>query len=569
MNVQLSGLASGFDWQSLVEQLTEVERAPEKRLAAEQDVLGQQNNAYGSIVTQLNVLKNRADALKDAALFGSHTTEVADSTIASASAGTGAAVGSYTVNISQLATASSQQGTANAGSALNATDDVSGLVLSNAAFAVAVTAGSFTVNGRQVAIETGDTLQAVFDKISAATSGTVTGRYSSATDKISLSSASPIVLGSATDTSNFLQVAKLYNNGSGTVASAYALGVVKQSAALAQANFAVAVTDGGSGAGQFKVNGVAVSYNASTDTVASVLARINNSAAGVMASYDSVNDRFTLTDKSTGDVGIALEDVTGNFLTATGLAGGTLNRGKNLLYTVNGGSLLTSQSNTITEANSAIAGLTVTALKEGTTTIGVNTDTAKIKTAITDFIDEYNKAQSMIDQETASSTDAKGKVTAAVLTGQFDAYELASKLRGLANSAVSGLSGVIKQLDDLGIVSNGDDNTLKLADSARLETALSNNLNEVRELFTNSSSGLAVRLSSYLDGTVGDDGTLVARQSTLSKQIADIDTQIADMERTVLANQDRLIQSFVAMEKARATINQQMEYLTKQFGTSS
>ena len=55
-----------------------------------------------------------------------------------------------------------------------------------------------------------------------------------------------------------------------------------------------------------------------------------------MARYDSLNDQFTLTNNTTGDLGMALEDVTGNFLAATGLSGGALNRGQNLTYTVNG-----------------------------------------------------------------------------------------------------------------------------------------------------------------------------------------------------------------------------------------
>jgi flagellar hook-associated protein 2 len=569
MDLRLTGLASGFDWESLVSQLTELERTPQKRLLAEQDILQQRNNAYSSIVTELTVLQSRVEALKEASLFDGRATAVGDATLASATAATGTAVGRYTFTTTQLATASVQQGTANAGAGLNATDDVSGLVLSQAAFASTVTAGTFTVNGRQVSLDTSDTLQALFDKISAATGGAVTANYSSATDTITLSSAAPIVLGSAADTSNFLQAAKLYNNGTGTVASAYALGVVKSSATLTQAHFAVAVTDGGSGAGQFKINGVTFDYNASTDTVASVLARINNSTAGVTANYDAVNDRFMLTNKSTGDLGIALEDVTGNFLAASGLSGGTLNRGKNLLYTVNDGGPLVSQSNTITEASSALAGLSVTILKEGTTTVEVSNDTSKVKTAITDFIDEYNKVQSLIDRETASSTDPKGKVTASILAGQTEAHELASKLRGLANSVVSGLAGTVKQLDHLGIVSNGDDNTLKLSDSAKLDAALTNNLEGVRDLFTNSANGLAVKLGAYLDDTVGDEGTLVTRQSTLNKQIADIDTQVADMERWVLANQERMVQSFVAMETARAKINQQMEFLNQKFAASS
>src|SRR6185436_12275314 len=153
------------------------------------------------------------------------------------------------------------------------------------------------------------------------------------------------------------------------VSSSVSLGVVRPGLALVNANFATAVSDGGSGAGVFKVNGVSISFNATTDTVSSVLSRINSSAAGVSASYDTVNDRFVFTNKTTGDVGIALQDVTGNFLAATGLSGGSLTRGKNLLYTVDGGPQLTSQSNTISETESALAGITIQALAEGSSTV--------------------------------------------------------------------------------------------------------------------------------------------------------------------------------------------------------
>ncbi len=351
LDLGVAGLASGFDWRSLVEQLADVERAPEQRLRVEQGLLLQRNTAYGNILAQLTTLKSKIDALKDPALFNTRQSSVGDSTFLTASVSTGAAVGVHTFDIHQLATASAFQGAADTGQKLNATNDVSGLVLSGATFGTAITAGTLTVNGSQVAIATADTLQQVFDKISTATGGAVTGTYDSVTDKMTLSGASPIVLGSASDTSNFLTAAKLYNNGTGTISSGFALGVIKPSSTLATANFTTAVSDGGSGAGQFKVNGVAISFNAGTDTVSNVLARINSSAAGVTATYDGVNDRFVLTNKTTGDLGVALEDVTGNFLAATGLSGGALARGKNLLYTVDGGAELTHQSNTLTEAD--------------------------------------------------------------------------------------------------------------------------------------------------------------------------------------------------------------------------
>ncbi|MCI0539241.1 MAG: flagellar filament capping protein FliD, partial [Verrucomicrobiales bacterium] len=536
MDLGVSGLASGFDWRALVDQLADVERAPQKRLLYEQNAIEQRNNAYGSILTQLSVLQNRLAALKDPSLLDTRQTSVGDATVASVAADPGAALGNYAFNFVQLATAAKQQGSSDIGRPLSAGDDVSGLVLSDAGVVSPITAGTFTVNGQQITIATSDTLQQVFDKISTATGGSVTGSYSSATDKISLASASEIVLGSATDTSNFLAVTKLNNNGTGAISSSAALGGVKQSGVLSSANLATAVSDGGSGAGEFKINGVSISFDVAADSLQNVLDRINDSEAGVTAKYDALNDRVVLTNASTGDMGIGLEDVTGNFLAATGLSGGTLARGKNLIYTVDGGDPLTSPSNTITESTSGIAGLSVTALKEGgSTTVAISSDTAKIKTAITDFVAEYNRVQSLIDSQTASSTDAKGKVTAGILAGEGDAEEIARTLRGIANTVLSSLSGSIKSLADLGIESNGNDNTLNVADEAKLNAALSSNLSDVKRLFSDSAEGLAVQLDSYVEKTSGTEGTLVTKQDILAKSASDIDTQVADLERLVQA----------------------------------
>ena len=564
IDLSLSGLASGFDWKTLVDQLAQVERAPQQRLRVEQNQLEQRNNAYGSIKTELGVLQSRVDALKEATLFDSRTTQTSDSTVASATAGDGAASGSYVFNVIQLATAAKRTGTLNIGRPLNATADVSALALADAGFTTAVSAGTFSVNGKQVTIAATDTLQQVFDKIATATNNAVTASYDPVGDKISLSSSGEIVLGSATDTSNFLQVAKLYNNGTGTVASSAALGGVRLSAALASANLATAVSDGGNGTGEFKINGVSISFNAATDSIANILTRINNSTAGVTAGYDSVNDRFVLTSKATGDMNVALEDVTGNFLAATGLSGSTLTRGKNLLYTINGSDQLVSQSNTITESSSGIAGLSVTALKEATATVTVGTDAAKIKKAINDFIDAYNRVQSVIDTNTTSSTDSKGVVTAGVLAADSDADEIATTLRRTTFSQVSGLSGVLDHLADLGITTSGDNNNLALSDESALDAALNDNLESLKQLFTDATGGIAVNLAAYLDRTIGDNGSLIAKQDGLTKQASDIDTQVAELEKIVQANRAQMLEQFTAMETAQQKVNQQLQFLSQQ-----
>ncbi len=563
IDLGVSGLASGFDWRGLVDQLIEVERAPQRRMFTEQQAILARKVAYDSVNTQLSVLQNRVDDLNDSTLFESRLGNSSDEDVATVTAEAGAAIGSYKFDINQLATTAVQRGTSNIGSPLSTTTDVSAVTLSSAGFTTAVTAGTFTINGKQITVATTDTLQGVFDKISTATAGDVVGTYNPLTDGITLtSSTTNVVLGSATDTSNFLQVTRLSNNGTSAVSSSSALGAAKLSGALSSANLGTTIDDGGS-VGLFKINGVEITFDDGTDSISDILTRINDSTAGVTAGYDSVNDRFILTNKVTGDLGFALEDVTGNFLAATGLSAGTLQRGKDLLYTVNEGGELSSHSNTISEESSGIEGLSVAAIAEGITTVTVASDTEAIKSAITGFVEAYNKAQAVIETNTASTTDSKGKVTAGTLAGESEAFTIASDLRRLVTSTFSSLTGTIKRLESMGITSNGTDDKLAISDSDALEAALSDNLSEVKSLFTNETDGLAFDLAAFLEGTVGDDGTLLAKKDNLDKQAEGLTDQITEQERQVQLNRTRLISTFVQMETAQQKINSQLQYLSK------
>lgn len=567
MDLGISGLASGFDWRSLVDQLADVERAPQRSLQTQQTKLQERNNAYGSVKTELNILRNRVTALKDPTLFDSRTASSSNTALGTASVTAGANVGNFAFTIDQLATTSSQQGQANVGRRLSDTNDVSGVVLGSAGFATPVSEGTFTVNGKQVSVVTTDTLQGVFDKIATATGNDVIGTYDKDTDQITLTGSAGVVLGSATDTSNFLLATKLHSNQSGPAVSSDKLGAVKMTGILSDANLATPLTAGTDNKGEFSINGVSITYDTSADSMTNLIARINASSAGVLASYDSVNDRFSLTNKSTGDMGIALEDKTGNFLAATGLSGGTLTVGQNLHYSVNGGGQLSSRSNTITGESSGLQNLSVTALDEGTFTVTVGADTSKMRKSITDFVEEYNKVQSLINTQTASSTDAQGKVTAGTLAADPEANELVTRLRGLMTSSVSGLSGSISRLEGLGFSSNGYDDALSTSDLTHLDDALSGNLAAVKDFFTNTTSGLAVSLDSYLEKTIGEEGTLVKHQDALTDEVGDMDTQIADLEKLVQTNRQTMIDSFVAMEQAQQKINDQLTYLNKTFNS--
>ena len=574
MELGLSGLASGFDWRTLVNQLADVERSPQKRLRAEQGTLFNRNNAYGSIKTQLSVLKNRTDNLSSNDVLQARKATTSDSTILSATASAGTASGTYAFNVTQLATASKTAGALGVGANLYPTSDVTSGTLANKGFNPPISAGTITVDGKQITIDpTVDTLKDVFDRIDAATTSNIKGSYDATTDTITLKrlggGGASLVVGSATDTSNFLSVARLSNNGTNELVSASSLGSVTPANALSSANFQTTVSDGGAGTGEFKINGVSIAFNASSDSVQNLMDRINASAAGVNMSYDRINDQFTLTNKVTGNLGVAVEDVTGNFLAAAGLVtGSSFIAGNDALFTINGGSVLNSHSNSLTEETTGIDGLSIALLKTGTSTISLASDTSAIKGAIKNFIEDYNRAQSTIDSLTSSSTDSAGKVTRSTLAGDTDANEIASKLRAISYNQATGLTGTLNSLAKIGIDTTGDSDQLTLNDETALDDAIANHLSELKTLFNDPDKGIATQLNAYLEKMIGDDGAVITKQDALTKQSSEIDIQVTDLEKRVQSNRQRLIDSFVQMETAQQTINQQLKFLQQRFGTA-
>jgi len=156
----ISGLSSGLDWQSMIDQIREVEERPitllKDRVTEYEDKL----TAWRDVNSRLLTLQTSATAINTVSAFElfnvtttSSSTTSADKLL-TASVGSDATPGSYSVQISQLAQAQK---------------------LSSKSFSSKTTAlaysGDILVNGQVVAIESSDDLQTVADKINAANSG--------------------------------------------------------------------------------------------------------------------------------------------------------------------------------------------------------------------------------------------------------------------------------------------------------------------------------------------------------------------------------------------------------------
>ncbi len=538
-----------------------LERVPIQRLETEQVVNLRKNSALTELGTRLKALQTANNALDDADLFAGR--KASSSTTASTwspSVSAGASTGTHTFNVTRLATAASQRGAADVAEGIATSSDVSGVTLSALPTATAVTAGTFTVNGAQVTVDTADSLQDVFDAISTATGGNVTAAYDNVTDTISLSSGSEIVLGAANDTSNFLTVAKLANNGTGTVTSATGLGTADRNAALVDARLKTAITAvDGSGNGSFAINGVSIDYNVNDDSIDDIISRINAAGAGVTAAYDAAADRMTLTNTKTGDIGLGVSESAGGLLAALGLttgAGASLQRGVNAEFTVDGGSTLTSTSNTLSADVHGITGLDLTVNSVASQDITVSADTAAMKDAINTFITKYNAVQSYIDDATKITTSSSGVATS-TLSSNREVQDWGRQLRANVFAEVGGLSGTISRLENLGIDFSSEFSTLSITNSAKLDDALNNNAEDVAEFFTTADTGFFARFDAVLTNYIGDDGSggyLESQQTALTDSNKSIDQQIADAERRLTQRREVLEASFIAMERAQSEI---------------
>ncbi len=573
----LSGLSSGFDWSSFIDQIVAAEQIGITKLETEKATNTRKSSSLTSLGTMITEMQTAAKALATDGLFGGRT---ASSTTAnskwSISASASTATGSYDFAISRLATRATLAGSSSISNPLSATDDVSGLTLASLRTASAVTAGDFTVNGKKVTIAVTDSLQDVFDKISTATSGAVTASYTSGTDRISLSSSSEIVLGASNDTSNFLTVARLANNGTNSISSSGSLGAAGLNTTLASSPLRNAITAvDGAGDGSFLINGKTIAFNVNTDTLSSVLKKINDSGAGVTAAYDASTDSVKLTNSATGDLGLGVSDVSGGFLDAVGLLSGTsLTRGQNAQFTVNGGATLTSTSNTLTADVHGITGLSVSATTQTTETVTVTANTEAMRSKIDAFVTKFNAVQNYIEEQTKITKGSNGKVTTSLLTSNREIQSWSSNLRSLAFGAVSGLSGTISRLNDLGIDFTTGTSQLSVVDESKLSSALENDADDVAAFFNTASTGFAAKFDDFAKKVMGSTGTgtdgwLATQTQTINNQNESIDDQIAQIERRIESEKSRLTASFTAMEEANARIKTMQQQLSSAFSTSS
>lgn len=312
---------------------------------------------------------------------------------------------------------------------------------------------------------------------------------------------------------------------------------------------------------------VAVTIDATNNTLDGIRGAINNANAGVTASIvdDGTFKRLVLTSKtlgSTGSINVAVTDSgSGGTHALTGLQSASLvevQAADNASLKVNN-LTITRSSNTISDV---VDGLTLTLAKAGSTTLTVAQNTGKATAAADAFVKAYNDVVKQLKAATAYDA-ANDK--ASTLTGDATARAIQSQLASLVQSAVGGVKGGIARLSDIGI-SVQKDSTLTFSNS-KLTAAMADPNKDVGSLFTQTTSdnpGIAVRFGNWLGGVVGNTGTIASRLGGIDASIKEIARQRENISLRLQATEKRYRAQFSALDALVSSMNQTSQYLSQQ-----
>jgi len=566
--------ATNLDVNSIVSQLMTVERRPIAKLDRKEASYQAKLSAFGSVKGAVSSFQTVVQGLNSASKFQSVKATPSDTTVFSASSSSTAAAGSYSLEVTSLAqaqklvTAGQASSTAAIGAGASTTVTFDFGTISGGAYTAynpatntgGTYAGStFTSNGngaKSITIDsTNNSLQGIRDAINAAGVGVTAAivndgsgtpyRLTLASNSMGISNSLNIsVSGDAT-------IGNLLTNNPGTVAAVAgsSTGASSPKAAAAAADAAagaiaagalVVTTSAGSASvgaitlpGGAAANGAAIAAAIST-ALASLTggAAANGSAtadgAGIITWNTGTNGSNTLSLGSFAADSAAATANRAALITQTGFDATQLGTqaigaqkmsqsvtAQNAVFTVNGVQV-TKTSNTVSDV---VQGVTLTLNKVTTSaaTLTVARDTGAISSSISGFVKAYNDLAATL--KNASAYDAASK-TGAILQGDSTVRSLQAQLRGMLSTSVTGTSGVLTTLSDVG-VSFQKDGTLAL-NQTKLDSAIANNFSDIAGLFaatgkaTDSLVGFSSATSSTKAGSYAVNITQIATKGSVT-----------------------------------------------------
>lgn len=270
--------------------------------------------------------------------------------------------------------------------------------------------------------------------------------------------------------------------------------------------------------------------------------------------------------------------------------------GKNAIIKVNGTNVTNNTNNFTIDGTS----FDVSNLAEGAASVSVTTtkDTTKATDAVKKFVEDYNalvdnlysSVRTKYDKDYPPLTEEQ---RADMSDKDIEAWEKKAKVGLLyqdttinkflttLRSAVNGVSSSGYSLPDMGITvsSNYLDFGKLQINETKLKTALDADADKVQKFFTNTTDGLATKVTSALNGAVNTNGaakgslvllagvsnTSSATENIISKQLKSFKDLIDTLQTKYEDEQERYWKQFTTLEKTMSSYNSQSQWLTSQF----
>ncbi len=535
--IQLTGLASGMDWKTTVEQLMKLERIPQDALKARKAAQASKQAALDKIKASVTSLSTAASALnvgttssapRTAKMLSSTVTATGAALLNEGSVTTddGAVAGIYEVEVTQAASPALLQGQNYKLLAEDLSDpsDLNTLKLSDyglkAGQTLTANGNVLTISSTHLALTVKEFLRDYVGSLFADANLLLEQTATGFTLKNYTHTPS---LGSASDSGNILGLLGIsFSQESG--------GELRYSQTVPSAVLATKTLSslGVSTARTNKINGVEIDLSP-TATLGSLISTINNSGAGVTAYIDPKKRSLVLTSNDSGGAPISIEDGLSDGLTqilgtSTAVASQpfkyALKRNgqwiENPLDPPNYGVYDPTKPNTYSSglseftSNSSTLDLSVHGL--GSTSLSVpgvgsykfQVDAVALsRDKIDSFIKAYNDLRTQVNDLTKTTVGSDGKVTTGVLAGNRDVQTLLSTIRTRIFSPVKDPGSVFANIDDapvsgsyygVGLDSIGigfdRDGVLKVTSESRLTTALSQSPGKVNALFSSGASSI-------------------------------------------------------------------------------
>lgn len=472
--INFAGLATGIDTESIIQKLTELQTRPMQRLMARKAQLQNRMSAFDQFRGLLNSLASAAGALSVNSAFNSVRGSSSDTNVATITSSTEALPGTYELRVSKLA---------------QAHKIVSGAHTS--ATAELGVEGQFMVNGKMITLQSSDTLNSVAQKINAAGAGvtasvltTSTGAYLTLTanetgknSKIRLADVGGWQV--LAPTLRLVSYEEFIRNQRGNAALSDRFRDSGQT--LAQVFGMTNPTSG-----TIQINGQSIAIDFATDTLASLVNKINSAGAGVTASLETETDGGTTYYRLKIDGGGSLPTFTDdqNILKALGVLQNQyqqeLAQAQDAEFTLDGFQFTRSRN----QINDAIQGVTITLLSADASnpkraTLTLTRDTEAARGAVNNFVNAFN---SLVDFLKQNASIDKQTLQAGVLFGDTT---VSTVMDGLINRTISALPNVengLRVLAQVGI-QLGQDGKLTF-DEGKFNQAITQDLQGVMRLFT-------------------------------------------------------------------------------------